>query len=143
MRTRSMKVIDMAVHKVATITDEKNITECAAQMRREHVGSLVVVDRNNRPIGMITDRDIAIEVVARNRDPNKVTVHEAMTAPVVTAAPTESMVVALPRMREVGGALIGVISNSNLVEELSSLLDSLVRNIHSSKTREIALRSNE
>lgn len=37
MRTRSMKVIDMAVHKVATITDEKNITECAAQMRREHV----------------------------------------------------------------------------------------------------------
>ena len=92
MRTRSMKVIDMAVHKVATITDEKNITECAAQMRREHVGSLVVVDRNNRPIGMITDRDIAIEVVARNRDPNKVTVHEAMTAPVVTAAPTESMV---------------------------------------------------
>lgn len=41
------------------------------------------------------------------------------------------------------GALIGVISNSNLVEELSSLLDSLVRNIHSSKTREIALRSNE
>lgn len=94
MRTRSMKVIDMAVHKVATITDEKNITECAAQMRREHVGSLVVVDRNNRPIGMITDRDIAIEVVARNRDPNKVTVHEAMTAPVVTAAPTESMVVA-------------------------------------------------
>ena len=153
MRTRSMKVIDMAVHKVATITDEKNITECAAQMRREHVGSLVVVDRNNRPIGMITDRGIAIEVVARNRDPNKVTVHEAMTAPVVTAAPTESMVVALARMREFGirrlpivdeeGALIGVISNSNLVEELSSLLDSLVRNIHSSKTREIALRSNE
>ena len=54
MRTRSMKVIDMAVHKVATITDEKNITECAAQMRREHVGSLVVVDRNNRPIGSRT-----------------------------------------------------------------------------------------
>ena len=76
-----------------------------------------------------------------------------MTAPVVTAAPTESMVVALARMREFGirrlpivdeeGALIGVISNSNLVEELSSLLDSLVRNIHSSKTREIALRSDE
>lgn len=148
-----MKVIDMAVHKVATITDEQNITQCAAQMRREHVGSLVVVDRNNRPIGMITDRDIAIEVVARNRNPNETTVHDAMTTPVVTAMPNESMVVALARMREFGirrlpivdeeGALVGVISNSNLVEELSSLLDSLVRNIHSSKTREIALRSDE
>ena len=41
------------------------------------------------------------------------------------------------------GKLVGVISNSNLVEELSSLLDSLVRNIHSSKTREVALRSDE
>lgn len=148
-----MKVIDMAVHKVATITGEKNITECAAQMRREHVGSLVVVDDNNHPVGMITDRDITIEVVARNLDPNRLTVKDAMTTPVVTATPTESMVVALARMREFGirrlpivdeeGTLIGVISNSNLVEELSSLLDSLVRNIHSSKTREIALRSDE
>ena len=74
-----------------------------------------------------------------------------MTTPVVTATPNESMMVALARMREFGirrlpivdenNRLVGVISNSNLVEELSSLLDSLVRNIHSSKTREVALRS--
>ncbi|EJX00462.1 protein containing Cystathionine beta-synthase, core domain protein [gut metagenome] len=74
-----------------------------------------------------------------------------MTTPVVTAMPNESMMVALARMREFGirrlpitdenNKLVGVISNSNLVEELSSLLDSLVRNIHSSKTREVALRS--
>lgn len=102
---------------------------------------------------MITDRDIAIEVVARNLDPMKFTVQDVMTTPVVTAGPNESMVVALARMREFGvrrlpiideeGKLVGVISNSNLVEELSSLLDSLVRNIHSSKTREVALRSDE
>lgn len=105
-----MKVIDMAVHEVATITADKTICDCARQMRLEHVGSLVVVNDDQTPLGMITDRDIAIEVVARNLDPMK---------------------------------LVGVISNSNLVEELSSLLDSLVRNIHSSKTREVALRSDE
>ena len=44
MRTRSLKVIDMAVHKVAVITPEKSIRESARQMRVEHVGSLVVVD---------------------------------------------------------------------------------------------------
>ena len=148
-----MKVIDMAVHEVATITADKTICDCARQMRLEHVGSLVVVNDDQTPLGMITDRDIAIEVVARNLDPMKLTVRDVMTTPVVTAGPSESMVVALARMREFGvrrlpivdeeGKLVGVISNSNLVEELSSLLDSLVRNIHSSKTREVALRSDE
>ena len=141
-----MKVIDMAVHKVATITADKSICDCASQ-----IGSLVVVDSDQTPIGMITDRDIAIEVVARGLEAKKLTVREVMTAPVVTAGPDESMVVALARMREFGirrlpivddeGKLVGVISNSNLVEELSSLLEGLVRNIHSSKTREVALRS--
>lgn len=148
-----MKVIDMAVHEVATITADKSICDCAKQMRLEHVGSLVVVTDDQTPLGMITDRDIAIEVVARNLDPMKLTVQDVMTTPVVTASPNESMVVALARMREFGvrrlpiiddeGKLVGVISNSNLVEELSALLDSLVRNIHSSKTREVALRSDE
>ncbi len=146
-----MKVIDMAVHEVATITADQSICACALQMRLDHVGSLVVVDKNQTPLGMITDRDIAIEVVARKLNPEKLTVKDIMTTPVVTATPTESMVVALARMREFGvrrlpivdeqGKLVGVISNSNLVEELSGLLDSLVRNIHSSKTREVALRS--
>ena len=148
-----MKVIDMAVHEVATITADKTICDSARQMRLEHVGSLVVVNDDQTPLGMITDRDIAIEVVARNLDPMKLTVRDVMTTPVVTAGPSESMVVALARMREFGvrrlpivdeeGKLVGVISNSNLVEELSSLLDSLVRNSHSSKTREVALRSDE
>ena len=130
-----MKVIDMAVHEVATITADKTICDCARQMRLEHVGSLVVVNDDQTPLGMITDRDIAIEVVARNLDPMKLTVRDVMTTPVVTAGPSESMVVALARMREFGvrrlpivdeeGKLVGVISNSNLVEELSSLLDSL------------------
>lgn len=152
MRTRSLKVIDLAVHEVATITAEKTIQECAAQMRSEHVGSLVVIDDDRRPVGMITDRDIAIEVVARKLYPAQATVGSIMTAPVVTASPNEGMVSALARMREHGirrlpivseedGTIVGVLSNSNLIEELSDLLSSLVRNIHSSKTREVTLRS--
>ncbi len=151
MRTRSLKVIDMAVREVATITAEKTIQECAAQMRTEHVGSLVVVNEERSPIGMITDRDIAIEVVALKRDPSSLMVSDVMTRPVVTATPDEGMVTALARMREFGirrlpivdenGMIVGVISNSNLIEELSELLSGLVRNIHSSKTREVTLRS--
>lgn len=151
MRTRSLKVIDMAVHKVAVITPEKNIRESARQMRVEHVGSLVVVDQDGKPIGMLTDRDITIEGVARGVDVDQTTVRDLMTAPVVTATESEGMVTALARMREFGirrlpiidseGKLVGVVTNSNLIKELSELLDGLVRNISSSKTREVALRS--
>ncbi|WP_418859826.1 CBS domain-containing protein [Sutterella wadsworthensis] len=151
MRTRSLKVIDMAVHKVAVITPEKSIQESARQMRVEHVGSLVVVDQDGKPIGMLTDRDITIEGVARGVDVDQTTVRDLMTAPVVTATESEGMVTALARMREFGirrlpiidseGKLVGVVTNSNLIKELSELLDGLVRNISSSKTREVALRS--
>lgn len=151
MRTRSLKVIDMAVHKVTVITPEKSIRESARQMRVEHVGSLVVVDQDGKPIGMLTDRDITIEGVARGVDVDQTTVRDLMTAPVVTATESEGMVTALARMREFGirrlpiidseGKLVGVVTNSNLIKELSELLDGLVRNISSSKTREVALRS--
>lgn len=151
MRTRSLKVIDMAVHTVAVITPEKSIRESARQMRVEHVGSLVVVDQDGKPIGMLTDRDITIEGVARGVDVDQTTVRDLMTAPVVTATESEGMVTALARMREFGirrlpiidseGKLVGVVTNSNLIKELSELLDGLVRNISSSKTREVALRS--
>ena len=145
MRTRSLKVIDMAVHQVATTTPQQTIHDCALQMRREHVGSLVVVDEDAKPIGMITDRDITIEGVALGRDLNEATVGDLMTTE------NEGMVMALARMRENGirrlpivddsGRLVGVVTNSNLIKELSELLDGLVRNISSSKTREVALRS--
>lgn len=151
MRTRSLKVIDMAVLKVATIHPLATIEQCALQMRKEHVGSLVVTNEENKPIGMITDRDITIEVVALQKDPKTLLVKDCMVSPVVTATTHEGMVTALARMREFGirrlpivdenGILVGVISNSNLIEELSELLNGLVRNIHSSKTREMTLRS--
>lgn len=151
MRTRSLKVIDLAVHQVATTSADKSILDCALQMRREHVGSLVVVDDAGHPVGMITDRDITIEGVARKLDLSVTKVRDLMTSPVVTARETEGMVMALARMRENGirrlpivndaGCLVGVVTNSNLIKELSELLDGLVRNISSSKTREVALRS--
>ena len=108
-------------------------------------------DQDGKPIGMLTDRDITIEGVARGVDVDQTTVRDLMTAPVVTATESEGMVTALARMREFGirrlpiidseGKLVGVVTNSNLIKELSELLDGLVRNISSSKTREVALRS--
>lgn len=151
MRARSMRVIDLSVHHVETITSDVSIRDCAKQLRDRHVGSLVVIDAKNKPLGMITDRDITIEVVAKELNPDQTSVGQVMTTPVVVAKAEENIVDALARMREFGirrlpvvdehGVLAGVVTNSNMLEELSMMLDSVVRNIKSSKTREVELRS--
>ena len=154
-----MKVIDLAVRHVECISATTSVTDCALAMRTRHVGSLVVVDGGNKPIGMITDRDLTIEVLATGRDIAATKVGDVMTSPAVVAQGEENIVDALARMREFridrphfgtirtnspvvdeNGLLVGVVTNSNMLEELSTMLDSLVRNIKSSKTREAALR---
>ena len=80
MRARSMKVIDLAVRHVECISATTSVTDCALAMRTRHVGSLVVVDGGNKPIGMITDRDLTIEVLATGRDIAATKVGDVMTS---------------------------------------------------------------
>lgn len=150
MRARSMRIGDLAVQKVATIPSGTPLLDCAKEMRSMHVGSLVVVDNENKPIGMLTDRDITIEVVALEKDIAALVVNDVMAQPVCVAHTGEGVVDALARMRGQGirrlpvvdeeGKLCGIVTASNIVEEISALLDSIVCSVKSSKTREIAER---
>lgn len=145
-----MKVVDLAVREVESVAAEASVKDCALVMRRKHVGSLVVVDGNNVPVGMITDRDLAIEVLAQGLNPDALTVGDVMTTPVAVAQEEENVIDALARLRERGvrrlpvvdaaGKLTGIVTSSNLLEELSMELDSLVRAIKASHTRETETR---
>ena len=136
MRARSIKIIDLSVHTVATIPLGTSVLDCSKAMRALHVGSLVVINDDRQPVGMITDRDICIE--------------DVMSAPVCTASADETVVDALARMREQGirrlpvvdkdDKLCGIVTANNIVEEISEQLDSIVRAIKSSKTREQSVR---
>ena len=87
-----MKVIDLAVRHVECISATTSVTDCALAMRTRHVGSLVVVDGGNKPIGMITDRDLTIEVLATGRDIAATKVGDVMTSPAVVAQGEENIV---------------------------------------------------
>lgn len=76
--------------------------QAAERMHQRTVGALVVVDRDNEPIGIVTDRDLMIRVLAAGRDPHTTTVREVMTAPVKTIEITGKITDALATMR--GGA---------------------------------------
>ena len=69
-------------HNVITIDKDGNIIEAARLMREHHVGCLVVVSTDNdgeRPVGILTDRDIVVEVLGEEVSLDSVTVEDVMT----------------------------------------------------------------
>jgi CBS domain-containing protein len=70
--------------KVITVSPSAPITEAALLMRDEDIGALLVVDDVEVPVGIITDRDIVVSVLAENKDPEEIVVEDVMTKKLVT-----------------------------------------------------------
>ena len=100
----------------------------AAIMRDEHIGIVPVIDNEQRRalVGVVTDRDLCMNVVAEGRDPKTVTVEACMTTAVVTCAPGDAVAKATELMKEnqirrvpvvdEHGALQGIVAMADLVE---------------------------
>ena len=127
-----MSVSALCNHNVATIGRNDGVVEAAARMRGEHVGDLIVVEeRGGRrvPVGILTDRDIVVAVVAKRVAANSVTVGDAMSPDVLTVNEDSGVEHALREMRRAGvrrapvvdsaGALIGVLSIDDVIDHLA------------------------
>jgi CBS domain-containing protein len=138
-RTPSTTVRDVANRQVVTVAPETTLTQCAKTMRDEHVGSVVVIpgDRaDSRPIGIVTDRDIALEAVAPSLDPSTLTAGDVMSQSLGTVNEDDDILDALARMREFGvrrlpvldatGRLAGIVAVDDLLSALAQQIDSTV-----------------
>jgi CBS domain-containing protein len=102
------------------------VTEAAAIMRTEDVGSLPVVE-NDRLVGVLTDRDIVVRVVAEGRDACATSVGEILSNDLVTVTPEQSLDEALALMArhqvrrlpvvEEDGRLVGVVAQADVARE--------------------------
>jgi CBS domain-containing protein len=94
-------------------------------MRKYNIGALPVVDRNERPVGIITDRDIALETARRNAAPSEILVEEAMATAVAVCLPDDDVrdalkIMARERVRRLpvvddAGYLQGIVSIDDIV----------------------------
>lgn len=118
-----MKVGAICRRDAIAIANTESITAAAQLMREQHVGFLVVYrygDELRRPIGVLTDRDITVEVIAKKVDPEALSVDDLMTRQPLIANDTEDLSDVLQGMRMAGirrvpvvdlrGALIGVVA---------------------------------
>jgi CBS domain-containing protein len=79
-----VKIKDVMVKNVITITKEKTAYDAAAIMKDNGIGSLVVVEKDY-PVGIVTERDLCIKVIAKKLNPENVLVKGIMTKTIITA----------------------------------------------------------
>ncbi len=133
-----MNIGELCNRETIIVRKEENIVAAARLMRRFHVGDLIVVTKsgdNNTPIGIVTDRDIVMEVVANNADPKTVKVAEIMSKELVTGSEEEGVHEIIERMRIHGirrlpivdkeGYLAGIFSVDDILEFLGEEIDAL------------------
>ena len=102
---------------VITITPEANISDAAKIMTNNRVGSLIIV-RNKKPVGILTDDDI-VGVVARGKDPKKVQIKSLPAKKkFITASPEERITDVTKKMIKNGVKRIPVIKNGKLLGNL-------------------------
>jgi CBS domain-containing protein len=77
-------VRDLMRKKIETIKESASVQEAANKMKEKNVSSLVVVDENGRPLGLITERDLVRKVCIRDVYPSKVINKEIMSSPSIT-----------------------------------------------------------
>jgi CBS domain-containing protein len=131
----SGKELHMSLHRICVREVDlaepyESVQAAADRMLARNVGSLVIVDAERKPVGIITDRDLTLRVMAAGRNPYVTTVSEVMTQPVSTVPEDASIGEVILAMRsgphrrlivvdECGG-LAGVVS-------IDDLLDMLIR----------------
>lgn len=134
-----MSMAAICNRRVVMIGAEESVLEAATLMREQHVGDVVVTRSNGRriPVGIITDRDITISVVAPGLDPKLITVGDVMQRQLVTAPVTQGMQETVQQMRakgvrrlplvDDGGALVGIVTLDDLLQLLAEEFHELAR----------------
>ena len=130
MRAR-IPVVEIMTPTPITIPLNATAAEAANKMRDKDIGSLVVVE-NDKPIGIVTERDFVTKVAASNQQPSRVFVKDIMTSPIVAIPPntevaeaaklmSERKIRRLPVIEE--GKLIGMLTENDILRVWPTLIE--------------------
>jgi CBS domain-containing protein len=144
-----MLLRDVCMPDVVYCGPATTIIEAARLMRHKHVGDIVVVEDpagDRIPLGVVTDRDIVVEVLANELDAAATTVNDIMRTPVVIADDGEDTAQAIERMRMhgvrripvvgTGGALVGIVTLDDLLKVFAADVGALLEIITKAQTYE-------
>jgi len=134
-----MSVGEFCNREVIIVEKQESVIEAAKLMRHHHVGDVVVVEEKedmNVPVGIVTDRDIIIEVLAEDVEPASVAVADIMSGELATAREEDELFETIKYMRsravrrlpvvDARGALVGILAVDDVLDLVAEQLSDLV-----------------
>jgi CBS domain-containing protein len=135
-----MPISEVCNREVVIVRADDSVLEAARLMRKHHVGDVLVVeDRGGSrvPIGIVTDRDLVVEIMAAQLDPMAITVGDIMVSELVTVKESAGLFEAIEYMHAKGvrrlpvvddnGGLAGILTLDDLLELLAEEMAALAR----------------
>lgn len=149
-----MSIGEFCNRDVVFATREMSLPEAAQLMREYHVGDLVVVDEidgKRVPVGIVTDRDIVIEVIAKSLDLNEFSVGDIMGPQLLSVQEKEGVLETIRLMRSNGirrilvvnqqGGLEGIVSADDMLDLLAEETAELAKIARREQEREVKTRT--
>jgi signal-transduction protein with cAMP-binding, CBS, and nucleotidyltransferase domain len=124
---KRLHVKDIMNRDVVVLPADGNVQDAAKRMRDEEIGSVIIVDPNQRkqPIGILTERDMNNRIVAENKLANEIKCKEIMSSPVVSISPDVDITEAMHQMATQHikrlivmkkQEMVGIISQSDILQ---------------------------
>ncbi|SEK56227.1 CBS domain-containing protein [Nitrosovibrio tenuis] len=148
-----MPIGEICSRDVVIVKRNDTILEAARLMRQHHVGDVVIVEERGGlriPVGIVTDRDIVLEIMATELDPTVITVGDIMEQDLVTVKESMGIFEAIQYMRsktvrrlpvvDENGALLGILALDDLLELLSEELLAIARLVRYQQRKETRQR---
>lgn len=123
-----MSIGELCNREVIVIEADASIDAAVKLMRHSHVGDLVVVEQRDQqaiPVGILTDRDIIIDVLAEDISPESLSVSDVMSTPLITARENEDLLDVIGRMRKHGVRRVPVVNGQGGLEGILAVDDVL------------------
>lgn len=149
-----MTVSTICNRDVVVINKDASILEAARLMREFHVGDLVVIEEKagkRIPVGIVTDRDIVLEVIAEEVDMSDIDVGDIMSEDLVTVEEKDDLMDTIKLMRAKGvrrvpvvdgaNALVGILAVDDLIELFAEQIGDLSKIIVREQVREKVRRT--
>ena len=135
-----MDVNRIMSRNVASVPQKASLLEAAKLMDEDRVGCVLVLDADEKPVGILTDRDLVVRGVAKGNAVDETTVESAMSAHPFTACPDDSIMLVARKMADKGirrvpvvdehGSVVGLVSVDDLltvfIAELSNVAAAIV-----------------
>jgi CBS domain-containing protein len=115
-----MLVKDVMTNPVVTIDENAPINKAALLMDKDDLGCIIVTDKKEKPLGILTERDLVVRVLAKNVRPDSVMAKDAMTSPLITIEPDLTISDAARKMSRLNIRRLGVVYKGQLVGLISS-----------------------